>query len=118
MIGPAPGCLDLEAGVDQPLHGDFSRGLRIRDRHRKVVAIEQVSEYVLGIPAKPRCIARIRASWAAFLTIELILAPLAGTTSKPASSRRRMMIRAAASGSTIVTGKSADDGRYRGSRYR
>jgi hypothetical protein len=39
---------DLKAGVDQSLDDDFSRGLRIRDRHRKVVAVEKVNEHVLG----------------------------------------------------------------------
>jgi hypothetical protein len=33
--------LDLKARVDQSLDNDFSLGLRIRDRHRKVVAVEQ-----------------------------------------------------------------------------
>jgi hypothetical protein len=43
---PALG-LDLKAGVDQPLNADLGRGLRIRDRHRKVVAVEQVGQHVL-----------------------------------------------------------------------
>jgi hypothetical protein len=38
---------DLKAGVDHSLDDDFSRGLRIRDRHRKVVAVEQLGQYVL-----------------------------------------------------------------------
>ena len=37
--------LDLKADVDQSLDDDFSRGLRIRDRHRKVVAVEQVGQH-------------------------------------------------------------------------
>src|SRR5258708_40100439 len=45
---PTPlGRFDLEAGVDQSPDDDFSRGLRIRDRRRNVVAVEQVSQHML-----------------------------------------------------------------------
>jgi hypothetical protein len=44
--GPFLG-LDLKAGVDQSPEDDFSRGLRISDRHRKVVAVEKIDEHVL-----------------------------------------------------------------------
>ena len=45
---PAPlGRPYLKAGVHQSLDDDLGRGLRIRDRYRKVVAVEQVDEHVL-----------------------------------------------------------------------
>ena len=46
--GPFLG-LDLKAGVDQSPEDDFSRGLRISDRHRKVVAVENIDEQCCGV---------------------------------------------------------------------
>jgi hypothetical protein len=53
-LGPFLG-LDLKAGVDQSLDDDFRGGLRIRDRHRKVVAVEQVDQHVLRVTSLVPC---------------------------------------------------------------